>query len=87
MTHAAAREMRSPILSIHPYIPAFEQYDKVICSMATSGECDKKLVAEVRTKFRDGSVHHWRVCGEWLTTHPSAIAHIKTNGFQGPATP
>jgi hypothetical protein len=41
----------------------------------------------VRTEFRDGSVHHWRVCGEWLTTHPSAIDHIKTNGFQEPVTP
>ncbi|WP_112490000.1 hypothetical protein [Streptomyces bacillaris] len=85
MSHSAAREMRSPILSIHPYIPAFEQHGTVICSMATSGECDKKLVAEVRTEFRDGSVHHWRVCGEWLTTHPSAIAHIEANGFQEPA--
>lgn len=79
--------MSSPILSIHPSIPAFEQQDKLICSMATSCECDKKLVAEARTKSRDGSVHHWRVCGEWLTTHPSAIDHIETNGFQEPATP
>ncbi|MER8115329.1 hypothetical protein [Streptomyces sp. NPDC094031] len=53
--------------------------------MATSGECDKKLFAEVRTEFRDGSVHHWRVCGEWLTTRPSAIAHIEANGFLEPA--
>lgn len=79
--------MRSPILSIHPYIPAFEQHDKVICSMAASGECDNKLVAEVRTKFRDASVHHWRVCGECLTAHPSAIAHIEANGFQEPVAP
>ncbi|MGX1365027.1 hypothetical protein RKD19_000386 [Streptomyces canus] len=85
--HHAAREMRSPILSIHPYIPAIGQHEDVICSMASRGDCDHKLVAQVRTEFSDGSIHHWRVCGEWLTSHPSAIAHIKTKGFQEPASP
>ncbi|MER5432592.1 hypothetical protein [Streptomyces sp. NPDC002588] len=87
MSHAAAREMRSPILSIHPYVPAIEQQGDVICSMASRGECDHKLVAEVRPEFSDGTSPRWRVCGEWLTSHPSAIAHITTNGFQAPAVP
>ncbi|MBD9703196.1 hypothetical protein IHE56_14090 [Streptomyces sp. ID01-12c] len=87
MSHAAAREMRSPIRSIHPYVPAVEQQGDVICSMASRDECEHKLVAEVRPEFRDGSSPRWRVCGTWLTSHPSAIAHITTYGFQEPVMP
>ncbi len=76
--------MRSPILSIHPYVPAVEQHGKATCSMASRGECVHKLVAEVRPEFSDGTTPRWRVCGEWLTTHPSAVAHITTHGFQEP---
>lgn len=79
--------MRSPILSIHPYVPAVEQQGDAICSMASRGDCDHKLVAEVRPEFSDGTTPRWRVCGDRLTSHPSAIAHITTNGFREPAVP
>ncbi|MFF9039759.1 hypothetical protein ACF090_30330 [Streptomyces sp. NPDC014892] len=55
--------------------------------MASRDECEHKLVAEVRPEFRDGTSPRWRVCGEWLTSHPSAIAHITANGFQEPVIP
>ncbi|MFG2935033.1 hypothetical protein [Streptomyces sp. NPDC048282] len=84
MPHAAAQEMRSPILSIHPYVPAVEQNGNSICSLASRGECSHKLVAEVRVEFSDGTTPRWRVCGAWLTGNPSAIAHITANGFQEP---
>ncbi|WP_146608158.1 hypothetical protein [Streptomyces sp. NTH33] len=82
--HHAVREMRSPILSIHPYVPALEQDGDVVCSMASRGDCNHKLVAEVRPEYSDGTSPRWRVCGEWLTSHPSAVAHIKAKGFQEP---
>lgn len=82
--HHAVREMRSPILSIHPYVPALEQGGDVICSMASRGDCNHKLVAEVRPEYSDGTSPRWRVCGEWLTSHLSAVAHITAKGFQEP---
>ncbi|WP_159062907.1 hypothetical protein [Streptomyces scabiei] len=82
--HHAVREMRSPILSIHPYVPARKQHGEVICSMASRGDCDHILAAEVRPEFSDGTSPRWRVCGEWLTSHPTAVAHIKAKGFQEP---
>lgn len=47
--------MRSPILSIHPYVPAIEQQGDAICSMASRGDCDHKLVAEVRPESPSSS--------------------------------
>lgn len=76
--------MRSPILSIHPYVPAIEQQGDAICSMASRGDCDHRLVAEVRPEFSDGTTPRRRVCGEWLTSHPSAIAHITRTASRSP---
>ncbi|MEU8860921.1 hypothetical protein [Streptomyces umbrinus] len=52
--------------------------------MASRGDCDHKLVAEVRPEYSDGTSPRWRVCGEWLTGHPAAVAHIIAKGFQEP---
>ena len=79
--------MRTPIRSIHPYVPAVEQQGAVICSMTARDGCEHRLVAEVRPEFRDGTSPRRRVCSEWLTGHPSAIAHITMYGFQEPVMP
>ncbi|WP_371580744.1 hypothetical protein [Streptomyces sp. NBC_01314] len=78
------REMRSPIPSIHPYVPALEQRGEVICSMVSHGGCDHILIAVVRPEFSDGTSPRRRVCDEWLPSHPAAIAHITARGFQEP---
>ncbi|MET7440041.1 hypothetical protein ACWERY_24100 [Streptomyces sp. NPDC004082] len=77
-------EMKSPILEIRPLFPAVAQTKDRVCSMTTAGHCDALLVAEVFVQFADGTVHQWRVCGEWLTCHPKAIDHIKVQGFAEP---
>ncbi|MFF5358635.1 hypothetical protein ACFY4I_04415 [Streptomyces scabiei] len=45
--------------------------------MASRGDCDHILVAEMRPEFSDGTSPRRRVCGEWLTSRPTAVAHIK----------
>ncbi|MFI1439795.1 hypothetical protein [Streptomyces fructofermentans] len=91
--------MKSPILEIRPLLPAVAQTvvsgtsaagaeatlsERRICSLATAGECEGLLVAEVYVRFADGTVHRWLVCAEWLTGHPDSLAHIAAHGFSEP---